>query len=171
MPHSNLITLHVWQIFTKACPAAPPKPTHKTTTHHHISLSLLCPSISASPLHYLTSLTLISSISDSYTSLNCLSTLPNLVSLHINGDSSSTQGTSMISDGTIRNWNRRARFDESVFPSLKYLFSRFQFGVTELTLGDLEYFPNLEMVVTSRCGVKIKEAKRIAREKRWKMTR
>lgn len=77
----------------------------------------------------------------------------------------------MITDDTIRTWNRRARFDEGVFPSLKYLFLRFQFGVTEATLGELTYFPRLEMVVTSRCGVKIKEGKKIAGERGWRMTR
>lgn len=77
----------------------------------------------------------------------------------------------MIDDDTIRSWNRRARFDESVFPSLKYLFLRFQFSVTERALAELQFFPSLEMMVTSRCGVKIKQGKKIARERGWKMTR
>jgi len=77
----------------------------------------------------------------------------------------------MISDDTIRLWNKKAKFDKEVFPCLKYLFLRFQFGITEYMLQDLEYFPSLEMVVTSRCGVKIREAKKLAREKGWKMTR
>jgi len=77
----------------------------------------------------------------------------------------------MISDDTIRLWNRKVKFDKEVFPCLKYLFLRFQFGITEYMLQDLEYFPRLEMVVTSRCGVKIREAKKFVREKGWKMTR
>ncbi|KAH0283710.1 hypothetical protein M436DRAFT_36484 [Aureobasidium namibiae CBS 147.97] len=168
---SNLVTLHVWQIFTKACPVDLSRSTRKTITHHHIPLSLLSPHISASPLHYLISLTLISSISDTNASLSCLSTLPNLMSLHINGDSSSTENSSMISDDTIRLWNKKAKLDKEVFPCLRYLFLRFQFGVTERALAELEYFPRLEMVVTSRCGVKIREAKKIVREKGWKITK
>lgn len=171
LPHSNLQSLHLWQIFRKICPQSSPSLNFKTTTHHHIPLSLLTPSISASPLHYLTSLTLVSSISDSITSLHSLSTLPNLVSLHVNGDSSSTAQTSMINDDTIRLWNKRAKYDKTVFPCLRYLFLRFQLGITELALGELNHVPKLETLVTSRCGVSVREAKKITKDKRWKMTR
>jgi hypothetical protein len=77
----------------------------------------------------------------------------------------------MINDDTIRLWNKRAKYDEAVFPCLKYLFLRFQMGITENALGELNHVPKLEMVVTSRCGVSIREVKKIEKEKGWKMTR
>jgi hypothetical protein len=77
----------------------------------------------------------------------------------------------MINDDTIRLWNKRAKYDKAVFPCLRYLFLRFQLGITEMALGELNHFQTLEMVVTSRCGVSIREAKKIGKEKGWKMTR
>jgi hypothetical protein len=77
----------------------------------------------------------------------------------------------MIDDEVIRTWNRRAKGDEKVFPCLKYLFLRFQLGVTEMMLQEFSHFPRLEVVVTSRCCVSIKEAKKVARRCGWKLTR
>jgi hypothetical protein len=77
----------------------------------------------------------------------------------------------MLDDEGIRVWNKRAKGDEKVFPCLKFLFLRFQLGVTEMMLQELSHFPRLEMVVTSRCGVSIKEAKKVARGVGWKLTR
>ncbi|CAD0106539.1 unnamed protein product, partial [Aureobasidium uvarum] len=130
---NDLQSLHLWQTFTKISPSSPPTPTYKTTTQHHLPLSLLVTPISASPLQYLTSLTLITTIGDSSSSINVLSTLPNLVSLHIVGSSSSTKQTSMITDDTTRSWNKKAKHS-SAFPCLKVLFLRFQPGITELAL-------------------------------------
>lgn len=76
----------------------------------------------------------------------------------------------MITDDTTRFWNKKARHGDA-FPSLKMLFLRFQLGVTELSLGELDGFRKLEMVVTSRCGISIKEGKKIVKGKGWKMTR
>lgn len=166
---NNLQSLHLWQIFTKISPASPPTPTYKTTTYHHLPLSLLSPSISAPPTIYLTSLTLISTIADHNTSIHILPSLPNLVSLHISGSSSSTAQTSMITDDTMRFWNKKAR-NGTAFPRLRYLVLRFQVGVTELSLRELDGFGALEMVVTSRCGVCIKQGKKIVKDKGWKMT-
>ncbi|KAI4833853.1 hypothetical protein E4T44_09182, partial [Aureobasidium sp. EXF-8845] len=167
----NLQSLHLWQLFTKSRTLESPLTrTHKTTTHHHIPISLLAPYISCSPTTYLTSLTLVSSITDTTSSLHYLSTLPNLVSLNITGSSSSTKQTSMINDDTIRLWNRKARLDKSVFPCLKFLFMRFQVGVTEISLAELSHFPELVMVVTSRCGIDILNAKSIVRSNGWKMS-
>jgi hypothetical protein len=170
--HSNLQSLHLWQLFTKrGTSESPVTRTHKTTTCHHIPISLLATSISCSPTSYLTSLTLVSSITDTTSSLHCLSTLPNLVSLNINGSSSSANQTSMINDDTIRLWNKKARLDKTVFSYLKSLFLRFQPGVTEKALAELSHFPKLEMVVTSRCGVNIPNAKSIIKDRGWKMSK
>jgi hypothetical protein len=76
----------------------------------------------------------------------------------------------MITDDIIRFWNKKARNGDA-FPCLKMLFLRFQLGVTELSLAELDGFERLEMVVTSRCGIKIREGKKIAKNKGWKMTR
>lgn len=76
----------------------------------------------------------------------------------------------MISDDTMRLWNKKARYGNA-FPCLKMLFLRFQPGVTELSLAELDGFRKLEMVVTSRCGISIKEGKKIVKDKGWKMTR
>ncbi|KEQ67499.1 uncharacterized protein M437DRAFT_37432 [Aureobasidium melanogenum CBS 110374] len=166
---NNLQSLHLWQIFTKVSPSSPPTPTYRTTTHNHLPLALLSPSISAPPAIYLTSLTLISTIADYNTSIHILPSLPNLVSLHINGSSSSTAQTSMITDDTMRLWNKKAR-NGTAFPCLRYLVLRFQLGVTELSLRELDGFGALEMMVTSRCGVCVKQGKKIAKDKGWKMT-
>jgi hypothetical protein len=77
----------------------------------------------------------------------------------------------MINDSTLRLWNKKARLDKTVFPCLKYLFLRFQLGVTEQTLAELEYFPKLEMVVISRCGVDVREVKRVVKDTGWKMSK
>jgi hypothetical protein len=77
----------------------------------------------------------------------------------------------MLDDEVIRTWNKRAKGDREVFPCLKFLFLRFQLGVTEMALAELSHFPRLECVVTSRCGVIIREGKKIGREGGWKMTR
>lgn len=44
-------------------------------------------------------------------------------------------------------------------------------GVTEVSLGELDGFGDLEVVVTSRCGLCIKQGKKIVKDKGWKMTR
>ncbi|KAI5212887.1 hypothetical protein E4T38_00121 [Aureobasidium subglaciale] len=178
VPHSNLQSLRLWQLFTTICKDHPPPDidadqpparTHKTITHHHLPLSLVIPAISSPSLVYLTSLTLIDKITDSSTSLSILSILSNLAVLHIVGSPSSTRETSMIDDDTTRLWNKQARYSNG-FPRLKMLFLRFQLGVSERVFGELEHFPALEMVVTSRCGIKTKEGKKVAKEKGWKMT-
>ncbi|KAI5204815.1 hypothetical protein E4T39_03427 [Aureobasidium subglaciale] len=170
--------LRIWQLFTTICKDHPPPKidadeslarTYETTTHNHLPLSLVVPAISSPSLAYLTSLTLIDKITDPSISLSLLSTLSNLVVLQIVGSSCSTRETSMIDDDTLRLWNKQARYGNG-FPRLKMLFLRFQVGVSERMLGELEYFPALEMVVTSRCGVKVREGKKIARERGWKMT-
>ncbi|KAI4720485.1 hypothetical protein E4T48_03221, partial [Aureobasidium sp. EXF-10727] len=165
----NLESLHLWQIFTKTSPSSPPTSTHKTTTHHHIPLSLLLPSISASPLEYLTSLTLVSTIADYTSSIQVLSSLPNLISLHFIGCSASTKQTSMITDDTVRLWNKQAKHSFA-FPCLKTLVLRFQPAITELALAELDGFKQLRLVVISRCGISIKPANRIAKGKGWKRT-
>lgn len=169
-PHSNLQTLRLWQLFTIICSDDPPSPTHTTITRHHIPLSLVIPAIESPSLAYLTSLTLVDQIADSTASLPLLSTLSNLISLHIIGASTSSAQTSMITDSTLRLWSKRA-IHQNGFPRLKMLFLRFQFGVTEIGLGELAGFKELETCVTSRCGVKVKEAKKIVKGVGWKMTR
>jgi hypothetical protein len=77
----------------------------------------------------------------------------------------------MIDDEVIRTWNKRARLDGKVFPCLRFLFLRFQLGVTEMSLQELGGFKRLECVVTSRCGVSIREGKNIARRWGWGLTR
>ncbi|THX26136.1 hypothetical protein D6D10_09777 [Aureobasidium pullulans] len=165
----NLQTLRLWQLFTIICSDDPPSSTHTTITRHHIPLSLVIPAIESPSLAYLTSLTLVDQIADSTASLPLLSTLSNLISLHIIGASTSSAQTSMITDSTLRLWSKRA-IHQNGFPRLKMLFLRFQFGVTEIGLGELAGFKELEMCVTSRCGVKIKEAKKIVKGVGWKMT-
>lgn len=76
----------------------------------------------------------------------------------------------MITDDTMRFWNKKAR-NGNAFPCLKMLFLRFHMGVTELSLGQLDGFGKLEMVVTSRCGISIREGKKVVKDKGWKMTR
>ncbi|KAL2035493.1 hypothetical protein VTO58DRAFT_101411 [Aureobasidium pullulans] len=166
---NNLQTLRLWQLFTIICSDDPPSSTHTTITRHHIPLSLVIPAIESPSLAYLTSLTLVDQIADSTASLPLLSTLSNLISLHIIGASTSSAQTSMITDSTLRLWSKRA-IHQNGFPRLKMLFLRFQFGVTEIGLGELAGFKELEMCVTSRCGVKIKEAKKIVKGVGWKMT-
>ncbi|KAI5246069.1 hypothetical protein E4T43_02877 [Aureobasidium subglaciale] len=178
VPRSNLQSLRLWQLFTTICKDHPPPDidadqpparTYKTTTHHHLPLSLVIPAISSPSLDYLNSLTLIDRITDSSTSLSILSTLSNLAVLHIVGSPSSTRETSMINDDVLRLWNKQARYSNG-FPTLKMLLLRFQLGVTGRLFEELEYFPALEMVVTSRCGFRIKEGKKVAKDKGWKMT-
>ncbi|THY74421.1 hypothetical protein D6C94_04931 [Aureobasidium pullulans] len=166
---NNLQTLRLWQLFTIICSDDPPSSTHTTITRHHIPLSLVIPAIESPSLAYLTSLTLVDQIADSTASLPLLSTLSNLILLHIIGASTSSAQTSMITDSTLRLWSKRA-IHQNGFPRLKMLFLRFQFGVTEIGLGELAGFKELEMCVTSRCGVKIKEAKKIVKGVGWKMT-
>ncbi|THV99079.1 hypothetical protein D6D26_06128 [Aureobasidium pullulans] len=165
----NLQTLRLWQLFTTICSDDPPSSTHTTITRHHIPLSLVIPAIESPSFAYLTSLTLVDQIADSTASLPLLSTLSNLASLHIIGASTSSAQTSMITDSTLRLWSKRA-IHQNGFPRLEMLFLRFQFGVTEIGLGELAGFKELEMCVTSRCGVKIKEAKKIVKGVGWKMT-
>ncbi|TIA44007.1 hypothetical protein D6C79_06655 [Aureobasidium pullulans] len=166
---NNLQTLRLWQLFTIICSDDPPSSAHTTITRHHIPLSLVIPAIESPSFDYLTSLTLVDQIADSTASLPLLSTLSNLASLHIIGASTSSAQTSMITDSTLRLWSKRA-IHQSGFPRLKMLFLRFQLGVTETGLGELAGFKELEMCVTSRCGVKIKEAKKIVKGVGWKMT-
>ncbi|TIA25494.1 hypothetical protein D6C81_01698 [Aureobasidium pullulans] len=166
---NNLQTLRLWQLFTIICSDDPPSPTHTTITRHHIPLSLVIPAIDSPSFAYLTSLTLVDQIADSTASLPLLSTLSNLISLHIIGASTSSAQTSMITDSTLRLWSKRA-IHQNGFPRLKMLFLRFQFGVTEIGLGELAGFKELGICVTSRCGVKIKEAKKIVKGVGWKMT-
>ncbi|CAD0022147.1 unnamed protein product, partial [Aureobasidium pullulans] len=156
---NNLQTLRLWQLFTIICSDDPPSSTHTTITRHHIPLSLVIPAIESPSLAYLTSLTLVDQIADSTASLPLLSTLSNLISLHIIGASTSSAQTSMITDSTLRFWSKRAIHQNG-----------FQFGVTEIGLGELAGFKELETCVTSRCGVKIKEAKKIVKGVGWKMT-
>ncbi|THX05990.1 hypothetical protein D6D13_06819 [Aureobasidium pullulans] len=158
----NLQTLRLWQLFTIICSDDPPSPTHTTITRHHIPLSLVIPAIESPSFAYLTFLTLVDQIADSNASLPLLSTLSNLISLHIIGASTSSAQTSMITDSTLRLWSKRA-IHQNGFSRLKLLFLRFQFGVTEVGLSELAGFKELEMCVTSRCGVKIKEAKKIVK--------
>lgn len=70
----------------------------------------------------------------------------------------------------MRLWNKKARNGDA-FPCLEMLFLRFQLGVTELSLGELDGFRALEMVVTSRCGINVKQGKKIVKDKGWKTTR
>jgi hypothetical protein len=51
------------------------------------------------------------------------------------------------------------------------LFLRFQVGVTEQTMAELDHFPILEMVVVSRCGVDIREVNRVVKDTGWKMSK
>ncbi|CAD0082194.1 unnamed protein product, partial [Aureobasidium vineae] len=155
---SNLQSLHLWQTFMKT---SPPLRQHQPTKQQ---LNTIFPL----PPHSL----------NLYLSTP-LSHLPNprhhhrrsklIISLHLVGCSSSTKQTSMITDDTIRSWNKKAKHS-SAFPCLKMLFLRFQLGITDLALGELDGFKQLEMAVTSRCGVSIREGKKIGKEKGWKMT-
>ncbi|THY10843.1 hypothetical protein D6D01_09143 [Aureobasidium pullulans] len=165
----NLQTLRLWQLFITICSDDPPSPTHTTITRHHIPLSLVIPAIESPSFAYLTSLTLVDQIADSTASLPLLSTLSNLISLHIIGASTSSAQSSMVTDSTLRLWSKQA-IHQNGFPKLKMLFLRFQFGVTEIGLSELARFKELEMCVTSRCGVKVKEAKKIVKGVGWKMT-
>lgn len=76
----------------------------------------------------------------------------------------------MIDDDTVRHWSRMAAC-EAGFPRLRYLFLRFQPCVTARGLGYLDAFPALEACVTSRCGVIVREAKKVVKGVGWKMTR
>ncbi|TIA75738.1 hypothetical protein D6C83_00226 [Aureobasidium pullulans] len=141
---NNLQNLRLWQLFTTICSDDPPSSTHTTITRHHIPLSLVIPAIESPSFAYLTSLTLVDQIADSTASLPLLSTLSNLISLHIIGASTSSAQTSMITDSTLRLWSKRA-IHQNGFPRLKMLFLRFQFGVTEIGLGELAGFKELEI--------------------------
>lgn len=169
---SHLDSLRLWQMFAKAFHddgEEIPESLHNTTTADTSSLSLAIPRINSPDVCWLTSLTLVNTISSPSTTLPQLATMSNLVSLHIKGDANDTAETCMINDDSIRHWGKQARHSGG-FPRLKWLFLRHQVGVTEASLEHLVAFPVLDQVVTSQCGVRIVNAMTIVQDRGFHAT-
>lgn len=64
----------------------------------------------------------------------------------------------MVIDDEIRHWGKCARFGDG-FTRLRVLVLRGLRGVTEEMLSHVGEFKRLEVVVTSRCGVDVRQAK------------